>query len=225
MLSHDDAFSSVRWRLVRPDSPNHRRTVCGSYRRAASRLRGKSDFGLTSAGRVNPELRIPGIVIATAAVRDEGTSYHYLPAGSVVEGHGSLAEILAAELQRLPLPLTTGTVWTTDAPYRETKSQLAEHAAAGVSAVEMQAASLFALVPLGMSRSASLPMLRMQSTIPVSHSTKERRSAAMGSFKECVGQPRASAICDSHVEGRALEREGRTSWEVAPIRFNASMTS
>lgn len=134
------------------------RTVGGPYAvLIAEQLRAsgvKVILGLTSAGRVDPELRIPSIVIATAAVRDEGTSYHYLPAGSVVEGHGPLAGVLAAELQRLPLPVTTGTVWTTDAPYRETESQLARHAAAGVSAVEMQAASLFAFggarnVPVG----------------------------------------------------------------------------
>ena len=48
----------------------------------------------------------------------------------------------------------SGTVWTTDAPYRETNRQLSEYARQGVLAVEMQAASLFAFaiardVPLG----------------------------------------------------------------------------
>jgi uridine phosphorylase len=134
------------------------RTIGGPYAvLVAEQLRAsgvKAIVGLTSAGRVNPELQIPSIVIATAAVRDEGTSYHYLPAGSIVEGHAALAGVLAAELQGLPLPVTTGTVWTTDAPYRETESQLAAHGAARVSAVEMQAASLFAFgaargVPVG----------------------------------------------------------------------------
>jgi uridine phosphorylase len=134
------------------------RTIGGPYAvLVAEQLRAsgvKVILGLTSAGRVNPELQIPGIVIATAAVRDEGTSFHYLPAAGVVEGHRPLAMVLAAELQRLSLPVTTGTVWTTDAPYRETESQLAEHGAAGISAVEMQAASLFAFgaarnVPVG----------------------------------------------------------------------------
>src|SRR5256885_6949051 len=38
----------------------------------------------------------------------------------------------------------SGKVWTTDAPYRETKAQLNKWARDGVLAVEMQAASLFA---------------------------------------------------------------------------------
>jgi uridine phosphorylase len=50
-------------------------------------------LGLTSAGRGNPELSIPSIVVATFAVRDEGTLYHYLPAGSTVES------VLAVEMQ------------------------------------------------------------------------------------------------------------------------------
>jgi uridine phosphorylase len=43
------------------------------------------------------------------------------------------------------LPVYEGKVWTTDAPYRETRQQLDKHANEGVLAVEMQAASLFAL--------------------------------------------------------------------------------
>jgi len=52
--------------------------------------------------------------------------------------------ILQAELSGLGLPVVTGTVWTTDAPYRETAEQLERHARNGILAVEMQAASLFA---------------------------------------------------------------------------------
>ena len=64
------------------------------------------------------------------------------------------AQLLATELNTLTLSVSQGMFWTTDAPYRETESQLAEHAAAGVLAVEMQAASLFAFgaarqVPVG----------------------------------------------------------------------------
>ena len=134
------------------------RTIGGPYAvLIAEQLRAsgaKVVLGLTSAGRVAPELSIPSIVVATSAVRDEGTSYHYLPAGDKVEANGALAQLLATELNRLTLSVSQGMVWTTDAPYRETESQLAEHAAAGVLAVEMQAASLFAFgaarqVPVG----------------------------------------------------------------------------
>jgi uridine phosphorylase len=101
--------------------------------------------GLTSAGRVSPNLRIPSLVIATAAIRDEGTSFHYLsPSRSVVAPPRPVIP-LANELTRLGLPVYQGTVWTTDAPYRETRQQLDQYGEEGVLAVEMQAASLFAL--------------------------------------------------------------------------------
>lgn len=101
-------------------------------------------LGLTSAGRVSKTLPIPSLVIASSALRDEGTSYHYLPADEAVEGDADLAQALRESLSSLDLPVVTGMVWTTDAPYRETAEQLDSHARNGIQAVEMQAASLFA---------------------------------------------------------------------------------
>lgn len=112
-------------------------------------------LGLTSAGRVNSSVPIPSFVVATAAIRDEGTSFHYLPPGPRVGAPAAVAEVLEAELRSLRLPVSKGPVWTTDAPYRETQSELADFAEAGILAVEMQSASLFAFsaarkVPVGM---------------------------------------------------------------------------
>lgn len=101
-------------------------------------------LGLTSAGRVLPGLNIPSLVVPVRALRDEGTSYHYLPAAETVDGDEGLAAVLQEQLSGLGLPVVTGTVWTTDAPYRETAEQLERHASNGILAVEMQAASLFA---------------------------------------------------------------------------------
>ena len=84
-------------------------------------------LGLTSAGRVSPSLPLPSLVIATSAIRDEGTSYHYLPAADVVAAPLELAETLYRGLQGLSLPVSQGLVWTTDAPYRETAEQLEEN--------------------------------------------------------------------------------------------------
>lgn len=101
-------------------------------------------LGLTSAGRVSSSLALPGWVVVSSAVRDEGTSLHYLPAAEQVACPTPICELLARELSTSGLPVTQGSVWTTDAPYRETEVQLQRHAANGVLAVEMQAASLFA---------------------------------------------------------------------------------
>lgn len=111
-------------------------------------------LGLTSAGRVSPEFPIPGVVVVNRAIRDEGTSYHYISADKEITGSQQVAEALEREVNTLGLPVRRGTVWTTDAPYRETAEQLMRYADAGVLAVEMQAASLFAFsvargVPVG----------------------------------------------------------------------------
>ena len=101
--------------------------------------------GMTSAGRVASSIPIPCLVIPTRALRDEGTSYHYLPPSEFVEAPLHLSSLLARELEPIGVPIRRGPVWTTDAPYRETAEQIRRHSSAGVLAVEMQAASLFAL--------------------------------------------------------------------------------
>jgi uridine phosphorylase len=101
-------------------------------------------LGLTSAGRVAPTMPLPNLVVADEAIRDEGTSFHYLAPGRTVSGNGALSAALLAELGSLEVPCRRGLVWTTDAPYRETRERLASRTREGALAVEMQAASLFA---------------------------------------------------------------------------------
>lgn len=101
--------------------------------------------GMTSAGRVSASIPIPSLVIPTKALRDEGTSYHYLPPSEFVEAPSHVSALLVRELEPIGVPIQRGPVWTTDAPYRETAEQIRTHSSAGILAVEMQAASLFAL--------------------------------------------------------------------------------
>lgn len=104
----------------------------------------KTVIGLASAGRIGQALPLPGIAVADEAVRDEGTSSHYLPPGETVQGDPALAATLTEALGTIGLPVRRGLVWTTDAPYRETRAQIEHWASRGALAVEMQAASLFA---------------------------------------------------------------------------------
>jgi len=115
----------------------------------------KAVVGLASAGRIGSELPLPGIVVANEAIRDEGTSLHYLAPSETVKADHALADSLTEAMGTVGLPVRQGLVWTTDAPYRETRSQIDHWAARGVLAVEMQAASLFAFgqarrVPTGL---------------------------------------------------------------------------
>jgi len=99
-------------------------------------------------------------VVATSAIRDEGTSYHYLPPDSEVACKSPVIPLLERELIATGWAVRSGKVWTTDAPYRETKEQLNKWTGEGVLAVEMQAASLFAF---GVARQASVASVAMVS--------------------------------------------------------------
>ena len=83
-------------------------------------------------------------MVATSAIRDEGTSYHYLPADNEVACKSPVVALLERELIATGWAVRSGRVRTTDAPYRETKTQLNKWAREGALAVEMQTASLFA---------------------------------------------------------------------------------
>lgn len=115
--------------------------------------------GLTSAGRVAPTLPLPSLVVAEQAVRDEGTSLHYLaPDRIVATPTPGMVECLVRELDPLGA-VRRGLVWTTDAPYRETDAQLRAWADAGALAVEMQAASLFAFAQARAARVAVVALV------------------------------------------------------------------
>ena len=76
------------------------------------------------------------------AYRDEGTSYHYLPVSDYVEipTHAHLSQIM----DELHLPHVSGRVRTTDAFYRETRSNMENRKADGCIAVDMECASVMA---------------------------------------------------------------------------------
>jgi uridine phosphorylase len=117
--------------------------------------------GITSAGRVSPTLPLPSVVIIDEAVRDEGTSLHYVPPSTTIATPTpAIVELLARELSPVAAHVQRGTAWTTDAPYRETADQLQFWAARGIVAVEMQAASLFAFAH---ARSANVAMVALVS--------------------------------------------------------------
>ena len=99
---------------------------------------------VTSAGQIDPALVLPCTILVDRAFRGEGTSYAYLPPDRYAEGDDRLLAAIAAELQRSAIATIQGGTWTTDAPFRETRSAIAAAAAAGVLAVEMEVAGLYA---------------------------------------------------------------------------------
>ena len=98
-----------------------------------------------AAGGLQSSLACGDLVLVETAVRDEGTSYHYLPAASTVAASPKLSSQLETAVAQTKLPWQKGTTWTTDAPYRETAAKVAHYQQAGVQTVEMETAALFAV--------------------------------------------------------------------------------
>jgi uridine phosphorylase len=115
-------------------------------------------LSVTSAGQIAPppgENRAPPyFVVIDRALRDEGTSYHYLPPAEFAEADPALVAMAMAALHRSAEPVYRGAAWTTDAPFRETSAAIERCRARAILAVEMEAAALYAFA-----RARSQPVL------------------------------------------------------------------
>ncbi|MGB9800801.1 MAG: nucleoside phosphorylase [Thermanaerothrix sp.] len=105
-------------------------------------------------GALTPKITAGHVIVVTAAVRDEGTSYHYLPPAREVIADPQAVAALVAALEYHKVPYRLGKTWTTDGLYRETVTRRARRVAEGCLVVEMEAAALMAVarfrgVPLG----------------------------------------------------------------------------
>ncbi len=85
------------------------------------------------------------LIVVSAAVRDEGTSYHYLPPAREVQANGFAVQSLVSALREKGIPYLMGKTWTTDAPYRETRAKIKRRRAEGCLTVEMEAAAMMAV--------------------------------------------------------------------------------
>jgi len=99
---------------------------------------------MTSAGQIAPRGSPPYFVVIDRALRDEGTSYHYLPPSEFSEADGDLVSDAMRALRDSRMPVYQGATWTTDAPFRETAAAIEQCCERGILAVEMEAAALYA---------------------------------------------------------------------------------
>jgi uridine phosphorylase len=96
-------------------------------------------------GVLDEQIALGHPVVISSAVRDEGTSYHYLPPGREVQASPAAVQALEVALKQHNMEYRVGKTWTTDALYRETHARRAQRVAEGCSVVEMEAAALFAV--------------------------------------------------------------------------------
>ena len=101
-------------------------------------------ISITSAGIINPTKNNSKFVLIEQALRDEGTSYHYIQPSETSNINPVLFENLISYYRTTRLSIETGISWTTDAPYRETQTAIREAKKLNAVCVEMEAAALYA---------------------------------------------------------------------------------
>jgi uridine phosphorylase len=105
----------------------------------------RSFIACGGAGVLNSDIALGHLVVPTAAIRDEGTSYHYLPPSRQVKASPAAVRAIEGVLTRHEVPYLLGKTWTTDGVYRETPDKVRLRREEGCLTVEMEAAAFFAV--------------------------------------------------------------------------------
>lgn len=95
------------------------------------------------AGSISPKCTLGDLFLPSWGVREEGTSYHYLPSNNWCEVSEGLYSVIQGYFE-VDMFLKGG-VWSTDAPFRETMDKVQRYAEHGVLAVEMECTTLMAI--------------------------------------------------------------------------------
>lgn len=118
---------------------------------AAAFLEEMIDYGARTVvacggcGALDGSLALGHVVVVVEALRDEGTSFHYLPPSRTVRAEPEVVAVLTGTLERAGVPYSTGMSWSTDAYFRETRRKVARRREEGCITVEMEAAALIAV--------------------------------------------------------------------------------
>jgi uridine phosphorylase len=131
-------------------------------------------ISVTSAGQIFGSNDPPYFVLIEKALRDEGTSYHYLPPADFSTIAPGLLATLDGMFSHTPVPVYRGATWTTDAPFRETASAVAHCRNLEIMAVEMEAAALYAFAEA-----------RQKSVVCLAHVTN-RMACIEGDFEKGI---------------------------------------
>ena len=100
---------------------------------------------LGNCGVLDKSIEDCGIIIPTRAIRDEGTSYHYVPASDYIDVNKKYIPEFIEVLKDCGYPYVMGTTWTTDAFYRETRKKVAQRKEMGAICVEMECSAMQAM--------------------------------------------------------------------------------
>lgn len=95
-------------------------------------------------GVLQKDIAIGHLIIPTAAVRDEGTSYHYIKPAREIAADARVVGAIENTLAAHSVPYIKAKTWTTDAFYRETPAKIQQRIREGCVTVDMEASAYMA---------------------------------------------------------------------------------
>jgi len=110
----------------------------------------------TALGAFQPYMKPGDFVIPSKVVIGEGTSKYYYPRIKVIRPDSEIVKILKEACSKIGVKPFIGSVWNTDAIYREMRSQIEKLQAQGVLGVEMESSATFTVAKFRGIKAASL---------------------------------------------------------------------
>ena len=108
-------------------------------------LGGRKFIACGTAGALDSSISSGQLLIPVEAVRDEGTSYHYVPPDKEVHPSSKALKAIEATLMNANASFQKVKTWTTDAIYRETRGKIEKRKKSGCSCVDMESSALFSV--------------------------------------------------------------------------------
>jgi uridine phosphorylase len=129
---------------------------------AANQLALQAELGVRrvlsvgTCGALQPDMAPGDVIVVTEAVRDDGTSRHFLAPDERARPDVELTESMRNALGRAGIAFTDRVTWTMDVPFRETADEIRHYRAHDVATIEMEAAAIFAAAQYYKVRAASV---------------------------------------------------------------------
>ena len=115
-------------------------------------------------GALDEKTDIGDAVSVTQAASEEGTSKHYFPRKKLFRASSQLRTEVENSLSEQRLSFVNGSVVSTDAPFRETRSWLDRNRARDIGFVDMETSAVFALADFYGLQAAALHLVSDQVT-------------------------------------------------------------
>jgi len=97
---------------------------------------------VNGVGSLSSQAPVGSIILPGELIREEGTSFHYVPPDVVLHTNERLNERIRGVAEALSIPLVCGKHWTTDALHRETFGKVQSYQEQGVCSVDMELSAL-----------------------------------------------------------------------------------